>query len=190
MVTDFDRRLAELCRQQHGAFHQFTENDPPLAAQIATYWTGLNLPFPGVGTPWSGVFVCWCMKQAGATAREFKFSPRHAIYVKWAIDNLEAGSGLFRAHPIDAYRPLVGDIVQNNRSGGTIDYAHAAEHDNYESHCAIVVETGTDSAGRYVRTIGGNETDTVGVKRISLDADGSIQQRQRSPYICVIQSLK
>lgn len=189
MITDFERRLVDAALGQHARYHGFDENDPALATQIEAYWTALALPFPGVETPWSGVFVCWCLKQAGATSRDFAFSARHAIYVKWAIANAEAGVGQFRALPVANCPPVVGDIVQNNR-GNAFDYAHAADHDDYPSHCAIVVEVGSDRSGPYAITIGGNESDSIRRKRITLDAQGLIVQRTRDPYICVIQTLR
>ena len=59
-----------------------------------------------------------------------------------------------------------------------------------ESHSAIVVEEGQDNNGRYVLTVGGNEGDSVGLKRVALSAEGLIRQRDENPYISVIQNLK
>jgi hypothetical protein len=143
-----------------------------------------------VDTAWSAVFVSWCIRQAGASAQEFKFSPQHSVYVHWAIANMEARRGVFRAHPIDEVAPSIGDLIQNNRGGNSYDFAYAAEHTSYLSHTAVVVETGHDSAGRYAMTIGGNESDSIRRKRVALNDDGYIVQRPSNPFICVIQNLK
>jgi hypothetical protein len=190
MLSEFEAKLAATAVGQYDAFRFQSESDPGLAGQIERYWRDLGLAFPGVGTPWSAVFVCWCLKTAGASKKEFRFSARHAEFVHWAIGNAEANTGLFRALPIDACIPATGDIIQNNRDGNSFDYAHAAEHDDYASHTAIVVETGTDTTGRYAVTIGGNESDSIRRKRVVLDARGYIVQRPREPFICVVQTLK
>lgn len=190
MLSEFEAKLAETALGQYDTYRFQSESDPGLAKQIERYWRDLGFAFPGVGTPWSAVFVSWCVKTAGATKKEFPFSARHAAFVHWAIANAETNSGLFRALPVEACAPATGDIIQNNRGGNGFDYAHAAEHDDYESHTAIVVETGADGSGRFAVTIGGNESDSVRRKRVALDARGYIVQRAIEPFICVIQTLK
>jgi hypothetical protein len=188
--TDYVTNLAALARQQFDDFHQFDENDPPLRAEIRKYWTEIGFEFPGVSTPWSAVFVSWCMRTAGASPEEFKASTAHSRFVFWAIQNQLNNRGLFRGHPLTGHRPGLGDIVQNNRGGQSLTYDFARAHQAYESHSAIVVEVGTDRDGRFVRTVGGNEGNSVGLKRVPLTADGFVQQRDSNPFICVIRTLK
>ncbi|MCC7284160.1 MAG: DUF2272 domain-containing protein [Acetobacteraceae bacterium] len=188
MISEFEQKVAAIAKDQFDQFNQLSESDPPLAAQIERYWKELGLPFPGVGTAWSAVFVSWCIRNAGATKKDFKFSPRHAVFVQWAIVNAETNQGRFRGLPITECVPTIGDIIQNNREGNSFGFEHAAAHDDYPSHTAIVVEEGKDPKGRFVITIGGNESDTVGRKRVALSADGLIVQRPNNPYICVVQS--
>ena len=69
-------------------------------------------------------------------------------------------------------------------------YGFAATHEAYTSHSAVVVERGSDARGEYVITVGGNEGNTIGRKRVDLHPDGFIVQRAIEPYICVIQCLK
>jgi hypothetical protein len=188
MISDFEQKVAAIARAQFDAFHTFSENDPPLAEQIERYWRDLGLAFPGVGTAWSAVFVSWCIRSAGATKRDFKFSARHAVFVNWAITNAETRQGRFHGLPISECVPTIGDLIQYNREGNAFGFEHAAAHDDYPSHTAIVVEEGKDSRGRFVMTIGGNESDTVGRKRVALSPDGLIVQRAANPYIAVVQS--
>lgn len=182
--------LIALGRQQYDDFHRFSENDGPLRAQIRRYWDELGFDFPGVSTAWSAVFVSWCVRTAGASATEFRASTAHSRFVFRAIQNHQNGTGLFRGRPISEYPPAAGDIIHNNRNGQRITYEFAAEHEAYESHSAIVVETGQDANGRFALTVGGNEGDSVGLKRVELSSDGLIRQRDRNAYICVIQNLK
>lgn len=188
MPSAFCKSLATRAWQQHDKYHLLRETQPPLAAQIATYWTDLGLSFPGTGTAWSAVFVSWCVLKAGATAQQFAFSPRHGVYVKRAIDDAKAGRGVFHGHPVDACAPKVGDILHNNRNGHAFDFAHAATHTRYESHAAIVVEVGVDSRGHYLRTIGGNESDSVGLKEVRLGSTGRVLNAS-GLYISVIETL-
>ncbi|HEY0432326.1 MAG TPA: DUF2272 domain-containing protein, partial [Chitinophagaceae bacterium] len=168
MASSFAKRLAAKAEDQYNKFHLYNEGDPPLSAQIKKYWQGLGLHFPGVGEQWSAVFVSWCIKSTGATAAEFKFAQRHAIFLKWAIKNSVDQVGLFRAHRISQYSPSIGDIVVNNQPSGTYDYDYAASNDSYHSHSAIVTERGQDKKGEYVLTVGGNESDSVRQKIIYL----------------------
>lgn len=190
MLSDFEKQVGLTASQEYDEFHLNSENDPPLSDRIEEYWDDLGFAFPGVTEPWSAVFVSWCLQQAGATDDEFKFSPAHSVFVHWAIGNMQAHRGIFRAHPITEIPPSVGDIIHNNRGGSTHDFAFAATHDSYPSHSAIVVETGHDASGRFAVTIGGNESDSIRRKRVALDDNGLIVQRTNSPFICVIQNLK
>lgn len=190
MASNYRNRLASVTTDQHTRYHLVDENDPPLSGQIRRYWTEIGSGFPGVGTPWSAVFVSWCVKRAGATDQEFRFSPRHSIFVHWAIRNATNNTGLFRGFNIADYAPQIGDIIQNNRDGNSYDFNFARNNAQYDSHSAIVVETGQDPNGRYALTIGGNESDSVRRKIVRLKPDGKIKQRTTSPFISVIQTLK
>jgi len=181
--------LIGIANRQFSHFHGIDESDNPLRDQIEKYWTEIGKAFPGVGEPWSAVFVSWCVKQAGASSADFKFDPKHAVYVKEAIAKAQGGTGTFRAYPIDKYAPRVGDLIHANREGGTKTYAQAAIQSSYNSHCAIVVGFGGGSAGRFALTVGGNEGDSVRQAEVPVDEDGFVRQRSRNPYICVIRTF-
>ena len=114
--------------------------------------------------PWSAVFVSWCVKEAGSTAAQFLFSPQHSQFVNAAIANAKAGTGVFMGRDVGQYAPKIGDILQSNRGHGAYTFQYAATHRSYPSHSAIVMEVGVDNKGNYLRTIGGNESDSVGMK--------------------------
>jgi hypothetical protein len=187
----FARKLADVAFAQHNRFHMTNEADPFLCRQIRKYWDDLGLGFTScTRVPWSAVFVSWCVKSAGATSLEFKFSAAHSMFVHRAIRNANAMTGVFRGVDVSAAEPAVGDIIQNNRNGATFDFAFAAANTQYASHSAIVVEIGQDSAGRFALTIGGNEADSIRRTVVRLRADGRIKQRQSNPFICLIRNLK
>jgi hypothetical protein len=192
MLSVFEKALADVALNEYSVYHGYEETDPPLADRIRTYWTALGKTFPGVSTPWSAVFVSWCVKSAGATKKEFHFSDQHSKFVFWAIHNAETNDGLFRAYPIEECAPSVGDIIHNNRPKKKLTFKYAALHDDYPSHSAVVVATGHDSTGRYATTIGGNEGDPGSIRRrrVVLNEDGLILQNPKRPFISVIQTLK
>jgi hypothetical protein len=188
--STFAKALAATAVEQYDAFHEFSESDPSLAAQIKRYWTSIGLSFPGVKTAWSAVFVSFCVKSAGATKSEFVFAQAHSKFVNSAIRNALNETGVFRAFEIDAVKPEVGDILHNNRSGNKFTYDFARTHSRYESHTAIVVQVGADQTGPFALTIGGNESDSVRRKRVILDRNGFVVQRAIDPYISLIKTLK
>jgi hypothetical protein len=47
-----------------------------------------------------------------------------------------------------------------------------------------------DSGGPFALTIGGNETDSTRQSLVRLNSKGRIKQRDRNPYICVVEDLK
>jgi hypothetical protein len=188
MPSIFQKKLTSIAQQQHAKYHLMRENQEPLASQIQTYWRDLGLSFTDVGVPWSAVFVSWCVKQAGATAQQFVFSPSHSQFVYAAIANTHQGVGVFRGRAPASYAPKIGDILQNNRAGNQFDFQYAKTHKNYKSHSAIVIEVGVDNRGHYLRTIGGNEDDSVGMKEVRLDTNGKVKNTS-GLYISVIETL-
>lgn len=191
MPTPFALKLAGIAEEQHTMFHLHDEADPLLCKQIKKYWTDLRLGFTScVSVPWSAVFISWCVKQAGASAAEFKFAAAHSVFVFQAIQNARNGSGVFRGVDIATAVPGVGDIIQNNRGGKKHLFNFAKTHKNYESHSAIVIETGQDSNGRFALTIGGNEGNSVRQTVVRLNDQGFIKQRINNPFICLVKNLK
>lgn len=190
--TAYARRLVAIANAEFESFHEITESDEPLRSRINQYCREIGIAEPDdiSDFAWSATFVSWCVKTAGATAAEFKFNPTHAVFVKAAIANADANKGVFRARPIDEYRPKVGDIIHRNRNNGSITYKQARIRSNYPSHSAIVVEIGSAHGARFARTIGGNESDSIRATKVPLTSDGFVAQRDSNPFICVIENLK
>src|SRR5262245_256435 len=141
-MTPYVQKLIATASAEFDAFHELDETDEPLRSRINSYCEAIDVDPPDdiSAFPWSATFISWCVKTAGATANEFKFSATHAVFVKAAIASADAERGVFRARPIEAYKPKPGDIIHRNRNGGRISYRQARTRSNYESHSAIVVE--------------------------------------------------
>lgn len=188
MQTAFQKKLATVAQNQYDKFHLVRENQEPLTTQIKAYWQGIGLSFPGAGEAWSAVFVSWCVKTAGATGTQFKFSAAHSRFVHAAIANAQSGNGVFHGRRLSEYAPKTGDILHNNRAGNRFDFDFAKANKEYKSHSAIVIEVGTDNRGRYLRTVGGNEADSVGMKEVRLTARGFVKNND-GLYISIIETL-
>lgn len=188
MPTPFAKRLADIATRQYEKYHLMREQEPALAAQIAKYWTGIG-KFPGTSTPWSAVFISWCMREAGASPNEFRFAAAHSRFVHEAIRNADNRTGVFEGRDPALYAPKVGDIIQNNRGRHKFTFAFARANKSYESHSAIVIEVGVDRTGPYLRTIGGNESDSVGMKEARLTSRGQLKNAD-ALYISVIENQR
>jgi len=192
-LSPFAAKLASIAREQHDKFHFKNEADPQLCGQIKRWTEDIGGTFVSCTSndhPWSAVFVSWCVKEAGATASEFKFSKAHSVFVNKAIQNAINGVGVFHGMDIGAHAPNVGDIIQHNRGGTNFNFEHARRNSQYKSHSVIVVETGQDEEGRFAFCIGGNESDSVRSTVIRLTPQGFVLQRGRNPFICVIKNMK
>ncbi|MBC7827375.1 MAG: DUF2272 domain-containing protein [Chitinophagaceae bacterium] len=189
--SPFARKLASIAIEQHAKFQFTNEADPVLCKQIEKWTKEIGAAFIScTKEPWSAVFVSWCVKQAGATTAEFKFSKAHSVFVHKTIQNALNNTGVFKGLKIGAHAPNVGDIIQFNRGGNKFNFEFARTNRNYKSHSVIVIEVGQDAQGRFAFCIGGNESDSVRRTTVRLDTNGLIKQRIENPFICVIKNLK
>ncbi len=191
MASAFAKRVASVASDQHARFQFMNEADPLLCRQIRAWTEDIGFTFTScTDVPWSAVFVSWCMQRAGATKAEFKFAMAHSVFVQQAIRNAVRGEGVFHGVEISAEPPAVGDIIQHNRGGASFDFAFARTHSSYQSHSVIVIEEGTDSAGRFAFCVGGNESDSVRRSTVRLDAGGFIKQRSGNSFIALVKNRK
>jgi hypothetical protein len=191
MASAFARKLASVALDQHTKFQFVNEADPLLCKQIQAWTEDIGFGFTScTDVPWSAVFVSWCVKRAGATKDEFKFAMAHSVFVNQAIKNAIKGVGVFQGVDISEEAPDVGDIIQHNRGGGSFDFAFAKTHSSYQSHSVIVIEEGTDSAGRFAFCVGGNESDSVRRSTVRLDSKGFIKQRPGNSFIALVKNRK
>lgn len=184
--------LIQIAQDEYNTYGSLKESDLNLLKRIYFYCDTLEIKRPSQISKfqWSATFVSWCIHQAGTTAKEFKFSVRHTIFVHWAIQNAKAKNGLFWGHPITNYAPLEGDLIHYNQPGGKLTFKDVEAKDTGHSHSAIVVRIETQGGKRYAVTIGGNEGDSVGESRHELGHNGKLVQRTKQSYISVIENRK
>lgn len=193
--SDYKKNLVSITSRQFTLFGGYSETEDPLLSQVGLYWKAVDTNVHPISQAWSAAFISWCIKEAGATTSEFKFSGLHAEYVQQAIAYPNAA---FEGLDIQDNKaaPDLGDIINHNRKDGVITFNDAKTKNDFFSHSAIVVEKGEDSNGLYVRTIGGNEETsehregTVGDSIVRLDTNGKIKQRANYKFIALIKTLK
>ena len=120
---------------------------------------------------WSGAFVSYVMKEAGAGA-SWPGSGSHAHYIRVATQNRERRSGHFWARRLSEYAPRPGDLVCNSLESG-IDYDRQPDR-AYASHCDIVV----DVRDGWIAVIGGNLSNSVAKRALMTDAGGRLVNPQ------------
>lgn len=191
MATEFAKKLASVAEEQHRKFQFINEADTQLCSAIKKWTRDIGATFVScTAEPWSAVFISWCVREAGATKTEFRFSKAHSVFVHKAIKDAIAKRGVFRGMKITDHAPQIGDIIQHNRNGNRFTFDFAKNNAEYASHSVIVIETGQDADGKFAFCVGGNESDSVRRTVIRLDANGFVKQRRNSSFICVIKNMK
>jgi hypothetical protein len=139
-----------------------------------------------IDTPWSAAFISYVVRKSGVTANEFQFSNAHRAYIYDAFATSAAElSGktdkrLYRACPLTATKPRVGDIICNHREPALADVSefgvrerirgelsdHAAARSVRRTHCELVAFIDAQASKLY--TIGGNVLQGVAARKINL----------------------
>ncbi len=162
--------IAQFYRFREGAAQ---EHHDPFSDYVAEYWRLLGEPYTGENrdVPWSAAFISWVVRKSGGYSG-FKYSIRHSNYVHHAINArlTHDENAPFWGFQLHEHRPQLGDMVCAWRLNA-IDYDHAATHDQFPSHCDIIVRI-TDTA---VKTIGGNVRQSVNRDTFNLDANGFLK---------------
>jgi hypothetical protein len=153
------------------------QGDRGYAEWVGHYWkvaTGRE-----TRAAWSGAFVSYVMKEAGADA-SWPGTGSHVHYIRWATENRKQRRGHFWARPLSEYAPRPGDLVCNSLESG-VDYDRQPDR-NYASHCDIVV----DVRDGWIAVIGGNLSSSVAKRPLMTDASGRLinpQPRNFDPAV-------
>lgn len=137
--------------------------------------------YPGWWTAWSGAFISWTLRKAGAAW--FEPNPFHTGYLRRAARRRPGSLVL-----IDTYRPVAGDLICFPRPGVTAandmptpeafrDRLLTTTAD-FPAHCDIVVRVGR----AYVTSIGGNTRNAVTATLTPLDRRGRLIRSNVRPW--------
>ncbi len=152
------------------------EQDEPAASRIGEYWRLVGRPeWTGRDTdrPWSGAFVSWVMARAGVPSREFPPAGRHAEFLL----SIDAAQGTGRTPPFvlrdpERYLPKPGDLVCGGRAGNVMTILDRSQRriaiDRFVEHCEVVIAV----RDGWLRSIGGNVSDSVTLSSYPRDAQG------------------
>lgn len=167
----FRKKIVKIALAEYEKFGKgvFKESDKEMQQYIAEYWAkGLNMkPQSPTGVPWSAAFVSYIMRMAGSD-KDFNYSQRHSTYIRWAINNLKTGKGLFKAYQPKTKPLQIGDLVCYARQSG-VNYDTGTD---YDSHCDIIT-----SINKKIGTaigIGGNVSNSVSRTNYTIDKNGHI----------------
>jgi hypothetical protein len=141
-------------------------------------------------TPWSAAFISYVIRQSGVAAGAFQFSNAHRAYIYDAFaaslaeqQTHDAGNRLYRACPIAATKPRVGDMVCTQREPSLADAGDEAVRERIRTelaggtdarsirrtHCEIIASI--DVGARKMYTIGGNVNQAVTARKLNLRRD-------------------
>jgi len=152
-----------LMQSGHTVLTGAKETDEPYAQWVNKYWKSVGYDYDGYDTDkaWSGAFVSYILKKAGAEG--FEGSASHSSYIRRAVANRKMGR---LNENYVAYRHFekvaeVGDLICYSRAGTETDPYDRTS--SYESHCDIVVKKNATN----VEVIGGNVSNSVTKKLVS-----------------------
>lgn len=128
------------------------------------------LPSQDDGYAWSAAFIDYVMRMAGA-GRGFPYSSTHSDYINAAKEHAlgQRPDLLINAERPAGYAPQVGDLICMWRGNRPIRYDDLPAG-RFPGHCQIVVALHPGS----IDSIGGNVSNTVGMWRTPVTADGRL----------------
>jgi hypothetical protein len=211
VMANFQTELVKAAKAELVRFGGQHETDPDVHDILKQYWTeGAGFKSKAAETAiadrtaWSAAFISFLVKQAlsaSGSAASFAFSASHSVYAGAAIRNMmaEEPPEVFYGFPPDgdgAEMPEVGDIFGSTRVLHIDDFADALDaarkHDTYFSHFDVV----TDITNGTLTSIGGNVSNSVTEKTVTLTTDGFLPKKPfkfdgagnvvSGPYICII----
>jgi hypothetical protein len=139
-----------------------------------------------VDTSWSAAFISYVVKEAGVAENAFRFANAHRAYIydAFATSAAEVGkttdSHVYRACPLSATRPRVGDVICNQRESALAGQSEEAVRERIRAelasgtdtrsvrrtHCEVVAQI--DARARTMVTIGGNVLQAVTARKLNL----------------------
>ena len=147
---------------------------------------------------WSAAFICFVMRASGVLPADgFDFGSKHMSYIVGALRNRERSDQNRRFWLVDSVEiqreavPEPGDLLCFNRRVNGVMTTHTytslrtrfwgnnGQNQNVvpsgSSHCSLVLSSVQQGNQRVLETIGGNETNSVRLKRnVVIDQHGGI----------------
>ena len=158
------------------------ETQPGYRERVIHFWKrGLGRTIRNTRIGWSGAFISFVMREAGAGKR-FPYGGSHTWYMSRAIKARLSNDrrATFVGYRLSEAAPQPGDMVCNTLTSG-ITYDNVMSR-RFGAHCDIVVENGRG----FIKVIGGNLTNSVRKRTLLTDARGRLyakQPRRIDPFV-------
>ncbi len=143
-----------------------------------------------VDTSWSAAFISHVMRRAGVAANAFRIANAHRVYIYDAFASSaaelskQADDRIYRACPLTATRPRVGDMICTQREPSLVDMSDEAVRERIRAeldgdpstrtirrtHCEVVAHV--DTRARKMYTVGGNVNQSVTARKLNLRGRG------------------
>jgi hypothetical protein len=186
---------AAMLRSSAARLLRAAENEPDPAVREVLREAALRAAI--VDTSWSAAFISYVVKQAGVAEDAFRFANAHRAYIydAFATSAAEVGKAtdghVYRACPLSATRPRVGDLICNQRESSLADLSEEAVRERVRTelasgtdvrsirrtHCEVVAQI--DARARTMVSIGGNVLQAVSARKLNL--------RKRSMKLSAVQ---
>jgi len=180
---NFKQKAVKLAKKEleRWNFGNIKEGNAALMPTLRDYYKTGTKTFKSdkwyIDTAWSGAFISYIMRMAGA-GDKFKYANAHAAYIQDAKQNRKKNIKTFQAFRKNEVPVTVGDLICYPRQDGvTYDTPGL-----YYSHCDIVSEIKPGVAVG----IGGNVSNSVKSKTYKLDSNNKVTSDEVHAIIKVL----
>ncbi|MGO7532776.1 hypothetical protein [Rhizobium leguminosarum] len=162
--------------------HLYNETpwSPAVMARLNTYCQELACAAVKQGDHFSGIFVSWCLRQAGFSAWEFPLFLAHRDYIRRGFRDERF---VFKAMPFDAIRPARGDIISFSREG-PLSFSRLVHTSNLfkleSTICLQANQTGLEGA------IGNWPEGRIGRYALEMNESGYLKQRDEFQLVSIL----
>ncbi|TBD47128.1 DUF2272 domain-containing protein [Rhizobium ruizarguesonis] len=130
----------------------------------------------------SGIFISWCIRQAGFTEAEFPKTPAHCDYVRAGLRS-DRSSFAFKAVPYFSLRPERGDIITFCRDHPT-DLANLGANAHFVPLESIICLNVTETT--VVGAVANWPLGQIGYHFLALGRNGYLAQRSKNSLLSVM----
>ena len=170
--SGFKRKLIHVANEEVKKWKGLTELSQNASKYLLDYWKTVGINFiPSQmqnanvqdNYPWSSAFISYLFERAGAKDK-FPYARSHSGYFQVAKKNRHNTNAYLRGFRVNEYAPKVGDLVVYSREAGK---GYDSEG-HFASHGELVIEQGNG----YIKTVGGNVSNTAKESTFKTDANG------------------
>jgi len=184
------KSIVRIARAELLKWQGLTELSQNMSQILIKYWKSVGLHFSEYQMqsssvqntyPWSSAFISYLFYKSGAKEK-FPYSSAHAGYFQVAKRNRDNKNAPLRGFRINEYAPKLGDLVVYSRQSG-------AGYDTkgfFASHGELVVEIGKG----FIKTIGGNVSDSVKESKFTTDSKGYLKGNRVSFFMVIQNNIR